>query len=237
MGTIIKLQEDLKKNGNREKAESSQRFFQTHKGGYGEGDKFLGVTVPVQRAIAKNYYKEIKLPDTGNLLKSEYHEERLTAVFILVLKYQKAKDEDEKQKVVNTYLDNIEGVDNWDIVDSSAHKILGPHLIDKDKKLLYEFLESDELWKQRIAIITTLHFIANLRYDDIFRMAEMMLEHKHDLIHKAVGWLLREVGKRDFKAEFDFLKKHYKKMPRTMLRYAIEKFDEELRQQFLKGTI
>ncbi len=237
MNTIVRIQDELKKLENPEKAKSCQKFFQTYKGGYGEGDQFWGVSVPRQRAIAKKFFKEISLQESGLLLSSKYHEERLTAVFILVLKYQKAKTEDEKQKVVNTYLNNIEGVNNWDIVDSSAHKILGPYLIDKDKSLLYELLDSENLWKQRIAIIATYHFISKNKYDDTIKMAKMMLPHKHDLIHKAVGWMLREVGKRDFNTEYTFLKKHYKAMPRTMLRYAIEKFDEELRQQFLIGSI
>ncbi len=212
-------------------------FFQAFPGGYGEGDTFLGVKVPDQRVVAKRFYKELSLDEIAVLLGENIHEHRLTAVFMLVLRYEKAKSEKEKQAVVDCYLENISGVNNWDIVDSSCHKILGPWLIDRDKGLLYEFAVSGDLWLQRIAVITTMHFISKHRYDDALRLAEMLLHHPHDLIHKAAGWMLREIGNRDYDVEYQFLVKHYQQMPRTMLRYAIEKFDEETRQGFLKGTI
>ncbi len=211
------------------------RFFQTFPGGYGEGDTFLGIKVPDQRTVSKKFYKEMSLDEIALLLNENIHEHRLTAVFLLVLKYEKAKTEKEKQAVVDCYLENISGVNNWDIVDSSCHKILGPWLIDRDKSLLYDFAASGDLWLQRIAVITTMHFISKRQYDDALRLAEILLHHPHDLIHKAVGWMLREIGKRDYDVEYTFLVKHYHTMPRTMLRYAIEKFDEETRQGFLKG--
>ena len=219
------------------RANDLARFFQTHPGGYGEGDTFLGVKVPDQRAVSKQFYKELNLEEIALLLNENIHEHRLTAVFMLVLKYEKAKTEEEKQAVVDCYLKNISGVNNWDIVDSSCHKILGPWLIDKDKRLLYEFAASGDLWLQRISVITTMHFISKRKYDDALRLAEILLHHPHDLIHKAVGWMLREIGNRDYDVEYNFLLKHYRQMPRTMLRYAIEKFDEDVRQGFLKGTI
>ena len=219
------------------RANDLARFFQTHPGGYGEGDTFLGVKVPDQRAVSKQFYKELNLEEIALLLNENIHEHRLTAVFMLVLKYEKAKTEGEKQAVVDCYLENVSGVNNWDIIDSSCHKILGPWLIDKDKRLLYEFAASGDLWLQRISVITTMHFISKRKYDDALRLAEILLHHPHDLIHKAVGWMLREIGNRDYDVEYNFLLKHYRQMPRTMLRYAIEKFDEDVRQGFLKGTI
>jgi 3-methyladenine DNA glycosylase AlkD len=164
-------------------------------------------------------------------LQSKYHEHRLTALYILILNFKKQKEE-----VIDIYLRNLERVNNWDLVDSSAPYLLGPYLEDKDRSILYELAKSDNLWKQRIAIITTLYFIKNNDFEDALKISEMLLNHKHDLIHKAVGWMLREIGKRDKKVEEEFLKKYYKNMPRTMLRYAIEKFPEEERQKILKGT-
>jgi 3-methyladenine DNA glycosylase AlkD len=156
---------------------------------------------------------------------------------MLVLKFEKSKSEDEKREIVKTYIDNLAGINNWDLVDSSSYKILGPWLLDKNKQILYDFAYSDQLWLQRIAMITTLHFIRNHQYSDALNLAEILLHHPHDLMHKAVGWMLREIGNRRLEVELGFLTQHYKQMPRTALRYAIEKFDEELRQQFLRGEI
>ena len=237
MSTLQKFKSNLLTYADKKKAVDLTRFFQVFPGGYGEGDTFLGVKVPDQRAVAKQFYQELNLDEIALLLNENIHEHRLTAVFMLVLKFEKSKTEEEKKAVVDCYLENISGVNNWDIVDSSCHKILGPWLIDKDKSLLYEFANSRDLWLQRISIITTMHFIYNRQFDDAFRLAEILLQHPHDLIHKAVGWMLREIGNRDYDAEYSFLVKHYRQMPRTMLRYAIEKFDEDVRQGFLKGTI
>ena len=233
--TIDIIKAELQKVSNSEKAAFLPKFFRAVPGGYGEGDRFIGVAVPDQRKIAQKHYKKTTLNETADMLNSPIHEHRLTALLMLVNKFEKTKDEAEKKAVVKVYLENINCVNNWDLVDSSCYKILGPWLIDNDKSLLYEYAWSDDLWKQRIAIITTLYFIKNNYFDDTLKIAEILLEHKHDLIHKAVGWMLREVGKIDFKTEYNFLANHYKKMPRTMLRYAIEKFDEDLRQSFLKG--
>ncbi len=237
MKNLQQFKSTLLNYADKKKALDMARFFQAFPGGYGEGDTFLGVKVPDQRSVAKQFFKELNLDNIALLLNENIHEHRLTAVFMLVLKYEKSKTAEEKKAVVDCYLKNISGVNNWDIVDSSCHKILGPWLIDKDKGLLYEFAHSGDLWLQRIAIITTMHFIYNRQFDDAFRLAEILLQHPHDLIHKAVGWMLREIGNRDYDAEYRFLVKHYRQMPRTMLRYAIEKFDEDVRQGFLKGTI
>lgn len=222
---------------NPEKAAFLPHFFQAYPGGYGEGDCFIGVTVPDQRKVARKYYRTISLEELTVLIQSNVHEHRLTAIFILVLKYEKTKSELEKENLVNFYLNNISAVNNWDLVDSSAYKILGAFLFDKDRSLLYHFAASGGLWPQRIAIISTLYFIKRDDFVDTLKIADSLLEHDHDLIHKAVGWMLREVGNRDFAVEYNYLKDRYRRMPRTMLRYAIEKFEPELRKQFLEGKI
>ncbi len=231
----IKL--DLQNKADKEKADFFPRFFKTSKGEYGENDKFIGITVPDQRKIAKEYYKEISLQDTEKLLQDPIHEYRVTALFIIIEKFEKSKNETEKTNLIKLYIKNIKHVNNWDLVDLSAPKLLGPYFNNTDKKYLYKYANSKNLWEQRISILTTFYFIRNKKYEDTLKIAEILLNHKHDLIHKAVGWMLREVGNRNIKTELTFLKKHYTSMPRTMLRYAIEKFDEDLRQKFLKGEI
>lgn len=218
-----------------EKAQVLQRFFQTFPGGYGEGDRFLGVKVPDQRTVSKKYYREATLSDLGELLESDIHEQRLTALFILVLKFEKADAETEKELIVDFYLKRLDRVNSWDLVDSSAPKILGPWLYHKDRSMLYDLARTNHLWRQRIAIMATFYFLKQNDFEDTLRIAEILLAHRHDLIHKAVGWMLREIGNRDRKKEEAFLKKHYKKMPRTMLRYAIEKFEPEVRARYLNG--
>lgn len=229
--------EELQQYVDKEKAQFLPKFFKTNPGDYAEGDQFIGITVPNQRKVARKFFNNLSLEEVKKLMHEPIHEHRLTALFILVLKYEKSKIESEKKAIVELYLDNTSYVNNWDLVDSSAEKILGPYLFDKEKRILDELANSNDLWKQRIAIIATYHFIKNYMYDDTLRIASILLRHKHDLIHKAVGWMLREIGKRDFDVEYNFLLSNYMQMPRTMLRYAIEKFDEELRQRFLKGLI
>ena len=237
MTSIDRIEQELNELGNSEKAKAMAKFFQVFPGGYGEGDSFIGVTVPNQRLIAKKYYREICLDDIENLLSTGIHEYRLTALFMLVLRFDKAKDENQRESIVALYLKNIKWVNNWDLVDSSAHLILGPHLYTRSRDMLYEMAKSPNIWIQRIAIIATLHFIRKGQFSDTLGIAELLLHHEHDLIHKAVGWMLREVGNRDYHTEYAFLKEHYKHMPRTMLRYAIERFPEPIRQDFLKGSI
>jgi 3-methyladenine DNA glycosylase AlkD len=216
-------------------AQQSQRFFKTGKGEYGEGDIFLGIRVPELRKLVKQY-REMSLKDVSRLLKSRYHEERLFALLMLVSLFETSGSED-KKKIYSLYLDHTAYINNWDLVDLSAGQIVGTYLRDGDKKPLYTLARSKDLWERRIAIVSTFHFIKNHEFDDTLRLSEILIDDREDLIHKAVGWMLREVGKRDMKIEAAFLKRHYRKMPRTMLRYAIEKFPEETRQAYLRGTI
>ena len=236
MKYVEQIKTELQQNANSKKAEFLPHFFKAMPGGYGEGDRFIGIQVPVQRKIARKYFKDISLKETEKLLQDPVHECRLTALFILCLRYEKANGEESKTEIVDLYLRNLSFVNNWDLVDSSAYKILGRHLMDKKKYILYDLAESGELWKQRTAIIATLHFIKNGRFTETLALAKIFLDHKHDLMHKAVGWMLREIGKHDFNVEYGFLLENYRKMPRTMLRYAIEKFDPALRKKFLNGT-
>ncbi|MFA5369088.1 MAG: DNA alkylation repair protein [Candidatus Paceibacterota bacterium] len=227
--TLIK--NELKSKSNKEKAQFLLRFFKTKKGQYGEGDIFWGIVVPEQRLIAKKF-KDIDYKEIQNLLNDKIHECRLTALLVLIEKYKKA-DEKEREFIFKLYLKNYKNINNWDLVDLSAPKIIGGYLIDKDKKILYDFALSNNLWKKRIAIVATYSFIKEKKLDDTFKIAEILLKDEHDLIHKAVGWMLREAGKRDKKMEIKFLKKYANIMPRTMLRYAIEKFTTEEREYFL----
>ncbi len=237
MNLIKKIQKELRSFASEEKASFLPRFFKTGIGEYAEGDKFIGVAVPNQRTVAKKYYSEISLDEVEELLHHSVHEYRLTALIMLVYKYEKTQSESEKKVIFDFYAKNSDYINNWDLVDLTAPKIVGAYLFDKDKTILYDFAKSDHLWKQRIAIISTYYFIKKNLFEDTFIISEILLFHNHDLIHKAVGWMLREVGKMNLSAEIEFLNKHYKKMPRTMLRYAIEKFDEGLRQKYLKGEI
>ena len=233
--SLKSLRAILKKQANPEQAKVYLRFFKTGKGEYGESDEFLGIKVPVSRKIAKQF-KDLSLSEIQELLYSKMHEERLIALFILTEQYSKG-DEEKKKVIYDFYLKNLKRVNNWDLVDLSAEKIIGAYLLEKDKQILFKFTRSKNLWKRRIAIMSTFHFIKNGLYDTTFEIADVLLKDEHDLIHKAVGWMLREIGNRDVKIEEAFLKKQYKNMPRTMLRYAIEKFPEKKRQSYLKGEI
>lgn len=232
---LLQIRKQIKNQADPNQAVILQRFFKTGKGDYGEGDIFYGIKVPVQRIIAKKF-NALSLVDLKELIKSKMHEERLIAAFILIDKYKKG-DEKEKKQIFNFYLNNRKGINNWDLVDLSAPKIVGEYLLDKEKDLLYKFARSNDLWEKRIAILSTQTFIRNHFFEDTLKISEILLNDKHDLIHKAVGWMLREVGNRDIQAEEDFLKKYYKQMPRTMLRYAIEKFPEKKRKDYLEGRI
>jgi len=226
---LRQLRKDLRASASAEKAKVLARFFKTGKGEYGEGDVFLGVMVPETRKVAKKY-AGLPLNSINELLKSEIHEERLASLLILVEKYKESQD-----KVMRFYLRNAKHVNNWDLVDLSAPNILGAYLLEnkKERKILDTLAKSGNLWERRIAIVATYALIRNQEYEETFNIAETLLKDRHDLIHKAVGWMLREVGKRDEKAEEAFLKKHYKVMPKTMLRYAIERFSEKKRKEYL----
>ena len=216
-------------------AEHSLRFFKTGPGEYGEGDIFLGIRVPVTRKVARKF-RELPLEQVLKLLKSKFHEERLLALFILVALFKKGNDK-EKKNIYDAYLDNTDTINNWDLVDSSAHQIVGGYLFERNRKRLYQLAKSKSLWERRISMIATYTFIKKDDFEDTLKLSEILLTDEEDLMHKAVGWMLREVGKKDIEVEERFLRKHYKKMPRTMLRYAIEKFEEEKRQGYLKGEI
>ncbi len=232
-----KIQKELIALANPQKAIQLMRFFKCGPGQYGAGDIFIGLTVPEIRNIAKIYFKQVNFESIEFLMTSIYHEVRLTALLILTYRIAKAVDESARQQIVEFYIKHIDYVNNWDLVDLSADKILGEYLYDKDRAMLYDFARSNHLWKERISIISTYNFIKKGDYRDTLSIAAILLNHKHDLIHKAVGWMLREIGKRELNTGLFFLNKYYKAMPRTMLRYAIEKFDESLRLKYLKGEI
>ncbi len=215
----------------KEKAKVSQRFFKTGPGEYAEGDKFIGVQVPDTRIIARRH---ANLPEKEilDLLHSPIHEERLLALLILIAQFEKAGDK-RRNKIYRIYLKNTTRINNWDLVDLSAPQIVGAFLRGKDKKPLYKLAKSQIIWERRIAIISTFEFIKNQEFEEVLKISEMLLKDREDLIHKAVGWMLREAGKRDQRTQERFLKKHAKQMPRTMLRYAIEKFPEKKRRYYL----
>ena len=225
----------IKKESSKQQAESLQWFFKTGSGEYGEGDVFAGIKMPVQRKIAKEF-KNLKYDDIKELLCSIIHEERMIGLLILQGKYENG-DENEEEKVFKFYIRHRKGINNWDLVDISAPKIVGEHLLNRDKKLLYKFAHSKNLWERRIAILSTFSFIRARKFETTFKISDILLDDDHDLIHKAVGWMLRETGKKDLSAEDKFLKPRYKKMPRTMLRYAIEKFPEVKRKKYLLSKI
>ncbi|OGJ21666.1 DNA alkylation repair protein [Candidatus Pacearchaeota archaeon RBG_13_36_9] len=232
---LQELEQELESQTDKEKAALLQRFFKTGKGEYGEGDVFLGVIVPKQRQIAKKF-KELEMSEIQELLNSKVHEKRLIALLILVEQFKKSGGKG-KQKIFDFYLNNTKKINNWDLVDLSAPNIIGAFLLDKKRDVLYELARSENLWEKRISIISTAAFIRNKDFEETIKISEILLKDEQDLIHKAVGWMLREVGKKDEECLIKFLNRNYKIMPRTMLRYSIEKFPEEKRQKYLKGEI
>ncbi|MGG7470247.1 DNA alkylation repair protein [Chryseobacterium arthrosphaerae] len=239
MSRLIKeIQEALAVLSIPEKAEFFPRFFKTGKGEYGEGDLFLGVKVPDQRSVAKEYYPKISWVELSVLLSSQYHEHRLTAIFMLVLKFEKTKDKAVKDDAVKFYLDHLPYVNNWDIVDSSCYKILGRYAFENQKEsLLRDLSKSEEMWHKRIAVVGTMYYLKKGSFDLTKEFVTRNLKHPHDLMHKANGWLLREMGQKNEAELISYLKQYYKEMPRTCLRYSIEKLDEDLRQDYLKGRV
>ncbi len=222
--------------------EGKKKFFKAIPGGYGEGDEFIAVANGDIRKIAKLHI-DLSFSEIEKLLSSTIHEYRQTGLFTLVFQFERAAqkrfyDSGGQKAVYEFYLAHLDAVNNWDLVDLTAHYIIGTFLLDKkDRSHIYQLAETKDLWRERVAIISTFAFIRNMDFDDILNLAEKFISHQHGLIHKAVGWMLRETGNRNRLTEENFLKEHYKKMPRTMLRYAIEKFPEELRQKYLKGKI
>ncbi len=233
--TENKIREVLKLNANPKQAKILQRFFKTGPGEYGEGDVFLGIKVPVIRKVAKKF-RELELSKVKALLMSGIHEERLAALIILIFQFEKA-GEVKKETIFKLYLENTKYINNWDLVDLSAPQIVGSYLLNREKILLVELAESKSVWERRIAVLASFQFIKNNQYDLTIQLAQNLLNDEHDLIHKAVGWMLREIGKRDISVEEKFLTDYYKLMPRTMLRYAIEKFPEKKRKNYLLGKV
>jgi 3-methyladenine DNA glycosylase AlkD len=229
------VQKRMKALGNPEHAAASRKFFRTGPGEYGEGDIFIGIRVPVLRKLASEF-KDLPVSEIEILLRSPIHEKRLLALLLLVHTFKKG-DGDIKKDIYDLFLESTELINNWDLVDTSAEHIVGAYLLDKNKRPLYRLAKSKNLWERRIAIMATFHFVKRHGFSETLKISKMLLFDRQDLIHKATGWMLREIGKRDLRTEETFLKEHYKKMPRTMLRYAIERFPEEKRQRYLKGRI
>ena len=228
-----KLKEELIATGNERKAQELMRFFKTSKGSYGEGDIFIGVTVPVNRAITKKFL-HLSPTELVELLHCEIHEVRLSALICMVEQYKSKNTTDlRRQEIVDIYIKNTRYINNWDLVDLSVYNIIGEHLLHRDRKLLYHWAESTLLWEQRMAIVATMCFVRHGEYDDTIAIARKLCYHPHDLIQKAVGWLLREVGKRDEKRLTDFLDTHHTTLPRTLLRYAIERLSPMQRKHYM----
>ena len=228
------IRKELKVFSNKDKAKILQGFFKTGPGEYAAGDIFIGVKVPEIRPVV-NRNLSISLREVRILLVSAIHEERLAALLFLVAKFE--KELNNKDEIYNLYIQNTKYINNWDLVDSSAHRIVGAYLLNKDKDILYKLASSDLLWERRIAIISTFYYIKNNVFRDALKISEQLLNDEHDLIHKAVGWMLREIGKRNLSSEEKYLKDYCKIMPRTMLRYAIERFPINKRIAYLKGAI
>ena len=233
--SLAALRRDIRALGSPERAKHSLRFFRTGPGEYGEGDKFFGLSVPEMRAIAKRY-RDLGHDQLLELLQSEWHEDRVVALLLLVDGYKHGNQAD-RQKIHRAYLSNTRRINNWDLVDMSAGQLVGGHLDVSEISLLEKLARSQDLWERRIAIVATFHFIKQHQLEPTLRIADMLLHDPHDLIHKAVGWMLREVGKKDRKALDRFLATRYGTMPRTMLRYAIERHPEQTRKRYLAGTI
>jgi 3-methyladenine DNA glycosylase AlkD len=228
------LKQSILQLANPERAIGTARFFKTGKGQYGEGDIFIGVSNPQVQAVVKEFYENMEFAEIQELINDKMHELRFAGLLILVAQYQKAS-KNQQQIIVDFYLKNLSQINNWDLVDCSAYKILGKFLLDKDRQVLYDLAGTGHLWSERVAVVSTMELIRNGQFTDTFRLSEIFLTHPHDLMHKACGWMLREVGKREELALEEFLDEHLTKMPRTMLRYAIEKMEEKKRLRYLKG--
>ena len=231
--TIATVKTELFKHANAQKAAFFPRFFKAGPGEYAEGDIFIGVTVPEQRKIALGF-RDLPRNEIERLLEDPFHECRLTGLLILVSQFERAATERDRKSIYEFYLRHIDCVNNWDLVDTSAPKIAGPFLWQKSHQPLLKLARVKHLWKNRIAIVATLYFIKQGHFETTLVLAELLMNHSHDLIHKGVGWMLREVGDHNRKRLVDFLEQHFRKMPRTMLRYAIEKLPEPQRQSFLR---
>lgn len=232
-----KIYSELNEYANKNKILDLKRYFKTDIGDY--ADEFLGIKVPDIRVVVKKYFLELNLEDIKEFLYSKYHEHRMFALLVLVYKYKTKRftTDEEREEIFNFYINNTQQINNWDLIDVTCPHIVGVHLLNTNRNILYSFAKSNDLWKKRIAIISTFAFIKNKEYEDTLNLADILLEDKHDLIHKAVGWAIRNIGIKDLDVMLNFLNQRYKKMPRTMLRYAIEKLPEELRQKYIKGLV
>lgn len=238
MKTIQEIKSALQFLSIKEKAEFYPRFFKAGPGEYAEGDEFIGVTVPDQRKIAKEFWNKISLEKLGELLSSKIHEHRHTALLMLVAKFEKTKDPQERKEIVDFYLKHKSHINNWDLVDNSVYKILGRYCFEnQDDSILKNLSDEDHLWSKRMAVVGTMYHVKKGSFDLVKELALKNLHYSHDLMHKANGWLLREMGNKNEQELLGFLKLHYQKMPRTSLRYAIEKLNENVRQDFLKGRV
>ena len=235
MVTAKQIKGRLRRFATKEKASLLQRFFKTGPGQYGEGDRFLGVMVPGIRSVVKEFH-DAPLGESVDLLRSPWHEDRLCALLIMVSQFERG-DDALRNKVYSLYLRNTRYVNNWDLVDLSAPKIVGPYLDGGSRALLYRLVRSKMLWERRIAVLATFPYIRKGDFDDALALSKILLGDDHDLMHKAVGWMLREVGKKDVSALEAFLKQHHRNMPRTALRYAIERFPEAKRKKYLTGNL
>ncbi len=233
---IAELRKEMEECSNEEKAKLYQRFFKTGPGQYGEGDVFMGLTMPETRAISSKY-TEMPIEEVQELLNSEIHEHRMSALLIVIQKYRKANKE-EKRKLYEFYLKNMSRINNWDLIDVTASHVVGDFLFNnkEEKEMLYKLAKSNDLWEKRISVISTFRFIKENEFEDSINISEILLNDKHDLIHKAVGWMLREIGKKDQEIEEEFLRKYHKTMPRTMLRYSLEKFTKDKKDFYMGRT-
>lgn len=237
MNAAKELKDELQNMANEQKAKHLSRFFKTGRGQYAEGDKFLGINVPVNKSLVKKYYKDTTLTDMAEMLHSSWHDYRFAALQCMVMQYEKA-DEEMQKALVDLYLNNLSGINNWDLVDCSAHKIIGAWALKKqDLSQIEKLSDSHNLWQERIAVVSSWAFIKNKQYDLTLSLAKKFINHKHDLMHKAVGWMLREVGKQDKKVLTDFLDVYAEKLPRTTLRYAIERLSKQEREKYMQKKI
>lgn len=234
MNWLSIIEKELRKHATAERARVSLKYFKTGKGEYGEGDQFLGVAVPFQRAIAAKYAREVQLDTISQLIQSPYHEIRLTGLFMLNIRFKKSADTAEAKKWVDLYLSNLKYVNNWDLVDSTAPIVLGTWLQHRNRKILYQFARSNNIWKNRVAILTTLAFIRNNDLEDLLKLADFFIDYPHDLLQKATGWMLREGWKKNPEEIEKFLTNNAPRMPRTMLRYSIEKMSPDKKKYFMK---
>jgi 3-methyladenine DNA glycosylase AlkD len=233
--TLTEIRIELRRLASKRAAAQSQRFFKTGPGEYGSRDVFIGIRVPQLRSVAKRC-ERLALKDVGRLLRSRIHEERLLALFVLVDRFAHGTAA-QRKLIYEMYLRNTRYVNNWDLVDSSAQHIVGAYLLARKRTPIYRLARSSNLWQRRIAIMSTFHYIKRNEFSDTIKIARILCADQEDLIHKAVGWMLREIGKRDLRTQERFLLRHYKSMPRTMLRYALEQFPQRKRQAYLKGRV